>query len=59
MLAYRFCVNREGGTGEGHWGHLQGDKHMVAARLGCQSAMVGTGWANLYMDRLKNATLTL
>ena len=20
--------------------------HMVAARLGCQSAMVGTGWAN-------------
>ena len=31
--------------------------HMVAARLGCQSAMVGTGWANYCpgcMDRLKN-----
>ena len=29
--------------------------HMVAARLGCQSAMVGTGWANSCpgcMDRL-------
>ena len=24
----------------------QGDMHMVAARHGCQSAMVGTGWAN-------------
>ena len=30
--------------------------HMVAARLGCQSAMVGTGYANYCpgcMDRLK------
>ena len=30
--------------------------HMVAARLGCQSAMVGTGWANSCpgcMDRLR------
>ena len=35
-----------GGTGGGGWGHPQGDMHMVAARLGCQSAMVGTGWAN-------------
>ena len=26
---------------------LQGDMHMVAARLGCQSAMVGTGWVKL------------
>ena len=30
--------------------------HMVAARLGCQSTMVGTGWANSHpgcMDRLR------
>ena len=30
--------------------------HMAAARLGCQSAMVGTGWANSCpgcMDRLR------
>ena len=30
--------------------------HMVAARLGCQSAMVGTEWANScpgWMDRLR------
>ena len=30
--------------------------HRVAARLGCQSAMVGTGWANSCpgcMDRLR------
>ena len=30
--------------------------HIVAARLGCESAMVGTGWANSYpgcMDRLR------
>ena len=30
--------------------------HMVAARLGCQSAMVGIGWANCCpggMDRLR------
>ena len=37
--------------------------HMVAARLGCQSAMVGTGWANLCpgcMDRLgKHYSLAL
>ena len=34
----------------------QGDMHMVAAWLGCQSAMVGTGWANSRpgcMDRLR------
>ena len=51
-----FCVSRKGGTGGGGWGHLQGDMHMVAARLGCQSAMVGTGWANSCpscMDRLR------
>ena len=35
----RFCVSRKGGTGGGGWGHPQGGMHMVAARLGCQSAM--------------------
>ena len=38
------------------WGHPQGDMHMVAGRLSCQSAMVGTGWANscpACMDRLR------
>ena len=52
----RFCVSRKGGTGGGGWGHPQGGMHMVAARLGCQSAMVGTGWANSCpgcMDRLR------
>ena len=36
--------------------HLQGDMHMVVARLGCQNTMVGTGWANSStdcMDRLR------
>ena len=50
-----FCVSRKDGTGGGGWGHLQGDMHMVAAGLSCQSAMVGTMWANSYpgcMDRL-------
>ena len=42
----RFCVSRKGGTGGGGWGRLQGDMHIVAARLGCQSVMVGTRWAN-------------
>ena len=49
-------ASRKGGTGGGGWGHPQGDMHMVAARLGCQSAMVGTGWANSChgcMDRLR------
>ena len=50
-----FCVSRKGGTGGGGWGHPQGDMHMVAAGLGCESAMVGTVWANFCpgcMDRL-------
>ena len=45
-----------GRTGGGGWGHLQGDMHMVAARLGCQNAMVGTVWANSCpgcVDRLR------
>ena len=40
----RFCVSRKGGTGGCGWCHPQGDLHMVAARLGCQSTMVGTRW---------------
>ena len=28
----------------GQGGHQQGDMHMVAAGLSCQSAMVGTVW---------------
>ena len=50
-----FCVSRKGGTGGGAWGHPQGDMHMVAAGLSCQSTMVGTVWANSCpgcMDRL-------
>ena len=37
--------------------YLQGDMHMVAARLGCERVMVGTGWANSHpgcMHRLRN-----
>ena len=54
-----FCISRKGGTGEGALGHPQGDMHMVAARparLGCERAMVGTGWATSHpdcMDRLR------
>ena len=33
-----------GQKGGGGWGHPQGDMHMVAARLGYERAMVGTGW---------------
>ena len=36
----------EGGTGGGGWGHLQDAVHMVAARLGFEKAMVGTGRAS-------------
>ena len=57
-----FYISRKGGKGGGGWGHPQGDMHMVAARLGCQSAMVGTGWPILALAAwagLENATLTL
>ena len=37
-----FCVSRKGGTAGGGWDQPQGDMHMVTARLGCQSAIVGT-----------------
>ena len=55
-----FCVSRKGGTGGGGWDHPQGDMHMVAARLGCQSTGLGgpilalAAWTGL-----ENATLTL
>ena len=55
-LAPGFYVSSKGGTGGGGWGHPQGDMHMVSARLDCQSAMVGTRWANSCpgcMDRLR------
>ena len=45
--------HQEKGWDRGRW---VGDMHMVAARLVCQSAMVGTGWANSCpgcMDRLR------
>ena len=57
LLVTSYCaLRRKGETGGGGWGHPQGDMHMVATRLGCQSAMVGTGWANSCpgcMDRLR------
>ena len=37
------------------WDHPQGDMHMVAAKLGCERTMVGTGYATSHpgcMDRL-------
>jgi len=55
-LACGFCISRKGGTGKGEWGHPQGAVHMVAARLGCERAMVGTGWATSCpdcMDKLR------
>ena len=50
MLARRFCVSRKSGTGGGGWGHPQGAVHVVAARLGCETAMVGTRWATSHPD---------
>ena len=50
-----FCVSRKGGTRGGKWDHPQGDMHMVVAKLGCERAMVGTGYATSHpdcMDRL-------
>ena len=53
-----FCVSRKGGAGGGGWGHLQGDMHMVAARLDCQSTMVGPILALAAWTGLENTTLT-
>ena len=50
------AFSRKGGTGGGGWGHPQSDLHMVAARLGFERAMVGTGWATSrpdHMDRFR------
>ena len=33
-------------TGGGGWVHSWGVVHMVAAGLGCRTALIGTGWAN-------------
>ena len=55
-------MSRKGGTERGGWGHPRGNMHMVAARLSCQSAMVGTVWANFRLAAwtgFENATLTL
>ena len=44
-----------GGTEGGRWVHLQSDMHMVGARLGCKSTLVGRRCANSClgcMDRL-------
>ena len=59
-LAHGFCINKKCGTGGGGWGHLQGDMHTVAARLGCQRAMLGIRWVNShpgYMDSLRENTI--
>ena len=56
MRLRRICVNRKGGTGGSGWGDSQGDMHMVAARLGCKSTVVGTRLVNSCpgcMDRLR------
>ena len=40
-------------------GAVHGAVHMVAAKLGCQKAMVGTGWAissSVCMEGLENTT---
>ena len=54
----RFCISRKGGTRGGGWGHPQGDMHMVAAGLGCESAMVGTVYFKTILQSLVHATLT-
>ena len=54
-FALGFCISRKDGTGGGEWG-LQGAVHMVAARLGCERAIVVTGRATSCadcMDRLR------
>ena len=58
-LVRRFYVSRKGGTGGGGW---VGDMHMVAARLGCTSAMLGPCGPTLALAAwtgLENATLHL
>ena len=55
-LVRGFWISRKGGTGGGGWGCLQRYMHMVAARLGCERAMVGIRRATPRpdcMDRLR------
>ena len=62
QTARRFYISIKGGRGGGGWDHPQGDMHMVAARLGFEKAMVGTGRATFHpdcMDRLGKHHLTL
>ena len=47
---------QKGGTGGGGGVTLQGDMHMVAARLGCERAIFSIGWATSRpncVDRLR------
>ena len=50
MVAVRLCFQsamvRTGVVGQFLPSLHRHDMHIVAARLGCQSAMVGTRWAN-------------
>ena len=51
----QFLCQQKGWGGGGGWGHLQGDMHMLAARLGCEIVMVGTKRGTSHpdcMDRL-------
>ena len=47
--------------GEMGWVHLQGAVHMAAAAFDCKMALVGTGFANSYLDcrNFRNTTLTM
>ena len=45
--------------GVGRADDMQSYIHMVAAGLGCKSAIVETRWANAAWTGLENATLTL
>ena len=48
-LVHGFYMSRNGGTGEGGWGHPQGIMHMVAVVAGCRNALVTTGWSNSHL----------
>ena len=49
-LACWFFMSKKGGTGGGGWDHPQRAVHMVAARLGFETAMVGTRRATPHPD---------
>ena len=55
-------VSRKGGTGEGGWGHPQGNMCMVAVVAGCRMPWLALGGLILTLVAqmgLENATLTL